>query len=84
MGMLKLITAFSRDQENKVYVQHRIEEYADHLRNELVALNGHFFVAGNSKNMPGAVKEAVVKVLGDADFVETMIKTGRYQQETWS
>lgn len=41
-------------------------------------------MAGNSKNMPTAVKEALGEALGDSNYVEEMIKMGRYQQETWS
>ena len=29
---LKLVTAFSRDQEDKIYVQHRMKETSDQLR----------------------------------------------------
>lgn len=67
------------------YVQHRIEEHASIVRELLLERNGIFLVAGNSKNMPIAVKEAVVNALnGDSDRVEQMIKTGRYQEETWA
>lgn len=83
-GMLKLITAFSRDQEDKVYVQHRIKENADLLRQQIIEQGGYFFVAGNSKNMPAAVKESLEVALSDASYVAEMIKTKRYQEETWA
>lgn len=42
-------------------------------------------VAGNSKNMPNAVKEALQTALGvEQDYIDEMIKTGRYQEETWN
>lgn len=44
---------------------------------------GYFFLAGNSKDMPIAVKAALTEAIGDELFIEEMIKTGRYQQETW-
>lgn len=66
-------------------MQHRIEEYASIVRELLLERHGVFLVAGNSKNMPTAVKEAVVNALtGDSNYVEQMIKTGRYQEETWA
>ncbi|GAB0087650.1 NADPH-dependent diflavin oxidoreductase 1 [Sergentomyia squamirostris] len=82
-GLLKLITAFSRDQEEKIYVQHKIREHQDLLRNLILGHGGYFFVAGSSKNMPQAVKESLTEVLGE-DNVQQMVKTGRYQEETWS
>lgn len=83
-GMLKLITAFSREQEDKVYVQHRIKENAKLLREQIIEQGGCFFVAGNSKNMPAAVKESLEIALSDANYVAEMIRTERYQEETWS
>lgn len=69
-------------------MQHRIEENASIVREVLLEQNGVFMVGGNSKNMPAAVKEALAKVLNDGDdngdYVEQMIKTGRYQEETWA
>lgn len=42
-------------------------------------------VAGNSKNMPSSVKEALQIALGVEDtYIEEMIKSGRYQEETWN
>lgn len=46
--------------------------------------DGFFLLAGNSKNMPTAVKEALGQALNDPDYVQTMIKSGRYQEETWA
>lgn len=84
LGMLKLFTAFSRDQEDKIYVQHRIEENAEHLRREIIENGGYFYLAGNSKNMPAAVKESLQKALNNIEYVDNMIKLERYQEETWS
>lgn len=66
------------------YVQHRISEQGDLLRNQIIKQNGLFLVAGNSKNMPIAVKEALSDVLKDDEYVKEMIKSGRYQEETWA
>lgn len=41
-------------------------------------------MAGNAKNMPKAVNEALSEALNDKDYVEAMVKCGRYQEETWA
>lgn len=78
-------TAFSRDQDQKVYVQHLIAKNGAHLARLIKDLNAYIYVAGNSNNMPKSVKEAFIEILdGDADYVELMIKQRRYQEETWA
>lgn len=54
------------------------------MKNLLIQKGGYFYVSGTSKNMPTAVKEALEKALEDKDFVDNMIKSGRYQEETWA
>lgn len=54
------------------------------LRQMLVSQPGLFLVSGNSKNMPLAVREALAEALGDAQHVDQLIKSGRYQEETWA
>ena len=85
------ITAFSRDQEDKIYVQHKILESQEKIRQLILEKSGNFFVAGNSKNMPSQVREALVDALAvelgseEAEkYVEKMEVTGRYQTETWA
>lgn len=53
------------------------------LNDLLVNKKGWFMLSGNSKNMPKAVKEALIEVLNDQEYVENMLKSGRYQEETW-
>ncbi|XP_058055576.1 NADPH-dependent diflavin oxidoreductase 1 [Anopheles bellator] len=83
-GMLKLFCAFSRDQPDKVYVQHLIRREGVILKKLLVKHGGWVLVSGSSKNMPEAVKEALAEAIGDAGYIEEMIKTNRYQEETWA
>ncbi|XP_065155872.1 NADPH-dependent diflavin oxidoreductase 1 isoform X2 [Atheta coriaria] len=91
-GKITLVTAFSRDQDYKIYVQHKIIENAGFLWKLLSEEGAYVLVAGNSKNMPRAVRDAFVTVATDAgrltpqeaeNFVEKMEKTNRYQTETW-
>jgi len=90
---VELVTAFSRDQEHKVYVQHRMleEEVRQRLRALILEQGAAFFLAGNSKQMPTQVREALVEVLADRlgqeealAYVDKMEAMGRYQTETWS
>lgn len=66
------------------YVQHRIVEQSAHLRTQIVDGNGIFLLAGNSKNMPKAVRDALGEALDNPQYVEDMIKRLRYQEETWA
>lgn len=80
-----LYCAFSRDQDNKIYVQHLIEQNADKLKHLIKEKQAFIMVSGSSKNMPKSVKEAFTKVVdNDETLIEQLIKTKRYQEETWS
>uniref|UniRef100_A0A3Q2QA66 NADPH-dependent diflavin oxidoreductase 1 n=1 Tax=Fundulus heteroclitus TaxID=8078 RepID=A0A3Q2QA66_FUNHE len=92
-GKLTLFTAFSRDQEEKVYVQHRVRENAALLWDLIANQNACFYIAGNAKLMPGAVCDALKEALQQEggvstqeaeQMLEAMEKTGRLQTETWS
>ena len=87
-----LITAFSRDQATKVYVQHRIREYGPELWG-LICRGAAVFVAGTANMMPTDVRAAFVFIAmeyggldpsGGELFVRRMEATGRYQVECWA
>ncbi|RUS16553.1 hypothetical protein BC937DRAFT_91083 [Endogone sp. FLAS-F59071] len=54
--------AFSRDQREKIYIQHRMREDVARLRQWLVEQNGHFYLCGPTWPVPD-VKDAVVAAL---------------------
>ncbi|XP_031613316.1 NADPH-dependent diflavin oxidoreductase 1 [Oreochromis aureus] len=92
-GFLTLFTAFSRDQEAKVYVQHRVRENGELLWDLIANKNACFYIAGNAKQMPASVCDALKEAFQQAGGVSaeeaeqmlaTMEKTGRFQSETWS
>ncbi len=57
----RLDLAFSRDQEHKVYVQHRMLEQADELWRWLQ--NGaYFYVCGDAKHMAKGVHQALIDI----------------------
>ncbi|GJQ80364.1 hypothetical protein Trydic_g12228 [Trypoxylus dichotomus] len=89
---LRLICAFSRDQENKVYVQHKIVEEASTIWNALKDKKAYIFVAGNSKNMPQEVRNAFVTTCVNhgnlskeeaEKLIQEMERRNKYQTETW-
>ncbi|CAG5020982.1 unnamed protein product [Parnassius apollo] len=92
-GKLTLYCAFSRDQENKIYVQHKISQHR-HALWKLVKQDGAFiFISGNTKNMPDNVRDAFIEdvfnktgglSLGDSrEMLRKMEQTGKLQLETW-
>lgn len=92
-GHMTLFTAFSRDQEEKVYVQHRIREQAALLWELIANQQACFYIAGNASQMPAAVSEALKAGFQsqggvsseEADqMVVAMERAGRFQTETWS
>ena len=61
-GMLqRLDTAFSRDQANKVYVQHRLLENAKELWSWL-SNGAYFYVCGDAKRMAKDVHQALIQI----------------------
>merc|ERR550517_1055135 len=88
---LEVVTAFSRDQEDKIYVQHRMKETKELLCSLMLDQGAWLFVAGSAKNMPGQVRAALLSALASrvgedqaASFVEDLESSGKYQMETWS
>ena len=49
--LLKLCLAFSRDQEKKVYIQHKIMENIDLLKNLVNKRNAYIFLCGGKESM---------------------------------
>ncbi|XP_074474499.1 NADPH-dependent diflavin oxidoreductase 1 [Sebastes fasciatus] len=92
-GRLTLFTAFSRDQEDKVYVQHRVRENAELLWDLITNRSACFYIAGSAKEMPTSVCDALKEVFQqkggvsakDAEqMLATMERTRQFQSETWS
>ena len=54
-----LKTAFSRDQEEKIYAQHRIAEDPELLYDYMVNKDAHFYLCGPAGNMPKQMKDGL-------------------------
>jgi len=79
--LARLDLAFSRDQDRKVYVQHRLMEAADTLR-AWVADGAAIYVCGSLEGMSGDVHAVLVAVLG-ADTVERLTDEGLYRRDVY-
>jgi sulfite reductase (NADPH) flavoprotein alpha-component len=77
----RLDLAFSRDQDRKVYVQHRLMEAAEPLR-AWVADGAALYVCGSLEGMSGDVHAVLVAVLG-ADVMERLADEGRYRRDVY-
>ncbi|HJV43429.1 sulfite reductase flavoprotein subunit alpha [Caulobacter sp.] len=77
----RLDLAFSRDQAERVYVQHRLRAAADDLR-QWVADGAAIYVCGSLEGMSRDVHAALVEVLG-AETVERLTDEGRYRRDVY-
>merc|ERR1712150_213651 len=92
--LFKIFTAFSRDQEDKIYVQHVIEDQKSYIGDLIVNHDAFVYIAGNAKQMPDQVKDALIEAILSVDddgdkqgakaFLNQMSKEKRLQMETWS
>lgn len=73
--------AFSRDQEEKIYVQDRLRESAEVLRRWL-SDGAAIYVCGSLQGMAAGVDQALVDILG-SEAVERLIEQGRYRRDVY-
>ncbi|WVZ68934.1 hypothetical protein U9M48_017805 [Paspalum notatum var. saurae] len=87
-----LFVAFSRDQPQKIYVQHKIKEQSARVWNLLIS-GAAVYIAGSSTKMPADVTAALEEVIckeGGAQQAEAskwlreLERAGRFNIETWS
>jgi sulfite reductase (NADPH) flavoprotein alpha-component len=87
----RMDVAFSRDQADKVYVQHRIEEQGAEVY-EWLQQGAAIYVCGDAKQMAGEVHDALVNILvshggHDSESAEIYLKdlrrAGRYQRDVY-
>ncbi|KAK2972458.1 hypothetical protein RJ640_003884, partial [Escallonia rubra] len=84
--------AFSRDQQQKVYVQHKMQEQSTKIL-DLLSKGAAVYVAGSSKNMPSDVlsafeeivcNEAGIPMEDAVKWLRELGKAGKYHVEAWS
>ena len=89
--LTKLTTAFSRDQEQKIYVQHRLLENAPEVWRWLEE-GAHFFVCGDGARMAKDVDFALTQIVEKeggktseeaALYMEALKKDKRYKRDVY-
>ncbi len=87
--LTRMDVAFSRDQERKIYVQHRMAEHGKELYAWLQD-GAHLYVCGDAKRMAHDVHQALLKVVAAEigmdnaeDYVANLQKTKRYQRDVY-
>lgn len=90
-GFLRLDTAFSRDQPQKIYVQHRMHEQARDLWAWLEE-GAEFFVCGDKERMAADVDAALHDIIQSQsgrtpeetkEYVENLRRTKRYKRDVY-
>lgn len=91
-GQFELVTAFSREGKDKVYVQHRMKERAEEI-NQLLEQKAYFYVCGDAANMAREVNEILANIISEKrgvdkkkseDIVKSMRTANQYQEDVWS
>ncbi|MEP0355117.1 assimilatory sulfite reductase (NADPH) flavoprotein subunit [Paraglaciecola sp.] len=87
----KITLAFSRDQEEKIYVQHRMLEQGAELYNWLEK-GAHLYVCGDANHMAKDVQDALVKIVIEhggkteeqaEQYLSDLRRAKRYQKDVY-
>lgn len=87
----RLSVAFSRDQADKVYVQHRLREQGADVHNWLER-GAHVYVCGNGQGMAADVHAALIDIVAEhggrnpdqaEDYLQTLKSQRRYQKDVY-
>jgi sulfite reductase (NADPH) flavoprotein alpha-component len=90
-ALTRLTLAWSRDSEEKIYVQHRMREVGRDLW-AWIADGAHIYVCGDAKHMAKDVERALIEVVATFGarstdqaiaFVSDLKKAGRYQADVY-
>jgi NADPH-ferrihemoprotein reductase len=87
-----LQVAFSRDQPEKVYVQHLLRKSGAAVW-ELLEKQGYFYICGDARHMARDVMAALLQLIQDnghmdsqaaSEYVKKLQKRNRFLQDVWS
>ena len=90
--LTRIDCAFSRDQDRKIYVQHRMEENAAELWRWIEGEGAHFFVCGDAKRMAKDVDAALKKIVQTQggktpeqanEYIEQLKRDKRYKRDVY-
>ena len=89
--LTELTTAFSRDQEHKIYVQHRLLERGADIW-KMLESGAHFYVCGDASRMAKDVQQALLEIAVEhggkseaeaKDWLTALRKEKRYQRDVY-
>jgi sulfite reductase (NADPH) flavoprotein alpha-component len=89
--LTRIDLAFSRDQAEKVYVQHRLLEQAGELFAWIEA-GAHVYVCGDAATLAPAVEAALIRIVAEqgglgpepaAEYLKRLQREGRYQRDVY-
>ena len=87
----KISLAFSRDQKDKIYVQHRLLENAEEIFN-WISDGAHIYICGDESRMAKDVHKALIRIISNnkkideseaEEFLREMQKQGKYQKDVY-
>lgn len=85
-ALTRIDLAFSRDQPEKIYVQHRLLQRRDEVKGWLDD-GAHLYVCGDEKGMAKDVEAALIEILGGPEkgamALSGLRKAGRYQRDVY-
>ncbi len=90
-ALQRLDVAFSRDQDDKLYVQHRLREHGRNLYNWL-ASGAHLYVCGDATHMARDVNAALIDIIAEhggksredaTTYLNGLLAEGRYARDVY-
>ncbi|XP_078535757.1 NADPH--cytochrome P450 reductase isoform X2 [Lissotriton helveticus] len=91
--LTQLNVAFSRDQEQKVYVQHLLKKNKENVWKLIHEDNAHIYVCGDARYMARDVQNTFYEIVAEfaklehaqaVDYVKKLMTKGRYSLDVWS
>lgn len=88
-----IVTAFSRDQDEKIYVTHKLKEYSDLVYDLIVNKGCFIFVSGSAKNMPNDVLMTLEEIVSKGgnihytiakEYFNSLKNKNHFIMEIWS
>ncbi len=90
-SLTKINLAFSRDQEEKVYVQHKMLEHAAELL-EWITKGAYIYICGTKDPMGNDVENALIQIISEqsdstveeaTEYLEQLREQGRYEKDVY-
>jgi geranylgeranyl reductase family protein len=91
-GAIRLFTAFSRAQAEKIYVQHKLLEQQALIWDRLER-GAQFFICGDAMRMAGDVEKALLEIIATQGarnaeqaraYLDAVAAAGRYHKDVWA